>query len=358
MVSKVNIRARIKRHSNYLENPSLPMHTKIWRKTSYIAVIILWVFAMPFYPVIASFFYNTSPVEFDRSSIDVGSILDSSIWWEELNSLVVKDEFFSVNSLIEEERDFDWISKSFDYTVSALDTLSSVAEKFQVKKESILWANSFEPNKNLIAGEIIKIPPVSWIYHTLWDDETLLDVARRYNIELWKIESQNLITQDSVSFWDQIFVPGADKSFPVQYMYKDRINWGYTFSSNRWSEIIGYDWAYKLTRRIPERAFVWGNCTYFVAKYKNVNWSWNANDWYKNAKSKWVATWHKPWLGSIVVFDWKWYNPRYWHVAIVTDIKEDHIVVKDMNYRRLNEVTTRKVPINDRAIVWYIYAED
>jgi hypothetical protein len=26
-----------------------------------------------------------------------------------------------------------------------------------------------------------------------------------------------------------------------------------------------------------------------------------------------------------------------------------------MNYRRLNEVTYRKIPKNDRAIQWYIY---
>jgi hypothetical protein len=28
-----------------------------------------------------------------------------------------------------------------------------------------------------------------------------------------------------------------------------------------------------------------------------------------------------------------------------------------MNYRALGEVTTRKVPINDRTIKWYIYVD-
>jgi hypothetical protein len=28
-----------------------------------------------------------------------------------------------------------------------------------------------------------------------------------------------------------------------------------------------------------------------------------------------------------------------------------------MNYRRLYEVTYRKIPINDRAIKWYIYVD-
>jgi surface antigen len=51
-----------------------------------------------------------------------------------------------------------------------------------------------------------------------------------------------------------------------------------------------------------------------------------------------------------VVLDGTGYNPRYGHVAIVMDIKESHIIVSDMNYRKINEVTYRKIPINDRAI--------
>jgi surface antigen len=37
------------------------------------------------------------------------------------------------------------------------------------------------------------------------------------------------------------------------------------------------------------------------------------------------------------------------------DIKKDYIVVSEMNYRRINEVTYRKVKINDRRIKGYIY---
>jgi surface antigen len=36
---------------------------------------------------------------------------------------------------------------------------------------------------------------------------------------------------------------------------------------------------------------------------------------------------------------------------------DTHVIVSDMNYRRLWEVTTRKVPRNDRTIQWYIYVD-
>jgi surface antigen len=39
------------------------------------------------------------------------------------------------------------------------------------------------------------------------------------------------------------------------------------------------------------------------------------------------------------------------------DIKADHIIVSDMNYRRLNEITYRKIPKNARSIKGYIYVD-
>jgi surface antigen len=62
-------------------------------------------------------------------------------------------------------------------------------------------------------------------------------------------------------------------------------------------------------------------------------------------------------LWSIVVFDGRGYNPRYWHVGIVTDIKWSDIIVSDMNYRKINEVTYRRVPMNNRSIKGYIYID-
>lgn len=45
---------------------------------------------------------------------------------------------------------------------------------------------------------------------------------------------------------------------------------------------------YSLSLKINKgcRNFVWGNCTCFVAKYKNVTWRGNAKDWLRNAKKQ------------------------------------------------------------------------
>lgn len=44
-------------------------------------------------------------------------------------------------------------------------------------------------------------------------------------------------------------------------------------------------------------------------------------------------------------------------MGIVADVTDDYVIVKDMNYRRINEVTIRKIPKNDASIDGYIYID-
>lgn len=94
-----------------------------------------------------------------------------------------------------------------------------------------------------------------------------------------------------------------------------------------------------------------------MANHKSVTWRGNANQWLRNAKAAGVPTGSKPAVGAIVSFSGGGYNPYYGHVGIVVDIDGDDIIVKDMNYRRLNEVTIRRVAKDDNAIRGYIYSD-
>ena len=113
-------------------------------------------------------------------------------------------------------------------------------------------------------------------------------------------------------------------------------------------------WLYPLKWHKPY-SWAWGNCTWYVASYKNVDWRWNANQWLRNARKKWHVTWNYAVKWAIVVLWWRWYNRRYWHVAIVRDVKKDYLIVSDMNYRRLWQVTIRKIKRYWSHIKWYIY---
>ena len=56
------------------------------------------------------------------------------------------------------------------------------------------------------------------------------------------------------------------------------------------SNYVAPSGSYTLTWRAPKHTFYWGNCTWYVAQYKNVNWGGNANQWLTNARAKGHAT--------------------------------------------------------------------
>jgi surface antigen len=282
----------------------------------------------------------------------------------ELPMFESSDSFLSVNTILDDERDLTWTNEIIDYEVKFGDTISGIAYSFKVSNNSIYWANDFSRNSVIRPWDVIKIPPVSGLIHQVKKGDTIGTIAKKYNVGETKILSQNLLSSDdTLKVWEVIVVPWAIKKVkkpvyknpPKQYASKSS-GWWYSFAKGG-SKYVNAWWKYQLVWRKPKANFYWGNCTWYVAQYKNVNWQWNANQWLTNAQRKWHKTWSTPTLWSIVVFSGRWYNPRYGHVWIVTDIKWWDIIVSDMNYRKINEVTYRRVPINNRSIKWYIYID-
>lgn len=374
MVSKVNLKARIDRHSRILKDNLWNIHPfrSFYHKFNYNIVFILVVFLFPVYPLFSSFFYENSVYDFYRWDIDESTILDSYLDTTDSSIIVSKDSFISINTLMDGSRDLTWYSEIIEYEILPWDSLSLIAQKFWVSNNSILWANNFDAKKILHPGEKIKIPPVSWLIHQVKSWETVSWLASKYKITEDKIIAQNGLSwaQATIKDWQMLIIPWAIKETPKPVVVQKpkttttttartntQAQWWYTFTQWWSSEFVDTDGSYQLVKRTPQWTFYWGNCTWYVAQYKNVNWSGNAKDWLRNAKSKGHSTGSTPWLWAIVVFHGKWYNPVYGHVWIVIDVTSTEIIVKDMNYRRLNEVTVRKVPKNDRAIQWYIYVD-
>lgn len=375
MGSKINVKARISRHSRILKEDFSSRGNFSHKKTyhGYNVVLVAIVFLVPIYPAFSGFIYNNTDSEFKREwVIDEDSIISSfyksgDSLWESDFVVESKDSFLSINTTLEWARNSFW-SDIIEYEIKAGESVALVSEKFKVSKDTIYWANDLETGATVKPWDILKVPPVSGMIHTVKSWDTISSIAQKYSIDESKILTQNLMTsEDTLQKGKNIIVPGWVKPKPVvvpkpAYVAptyaKATTAWsGYSFANAAQSEYVNTAWRYKLTPKPSYHTFYWGNCTWYVAKYKSVNWWGNANQWLRNAQAKWHATGKTPTLWSIVVLNGRWYNPRYGHVAIVMDIKSDHLIVSDMNYRRLGEVTTRKMPKNDRAIMWYIYVD-
>lgn len=371
---RVNVKARLDRHLRIVKEniwDPISANKKKEVNTHYNIVIFFVLLIIPVYPTLASFMYNTSRYDFYRWDIDESSIIESYFTWDsEIDEISLPvsetvDSFISINTILDDDRDLEWTNEILEYEVKPWESFYSISYDFKVSTNSIYWANDFSKKHTLQPWEIIKVPPVSWLIHQVKSWDTISAIAKKYDIEEKLITKQNgLVAWIKLIIWETIVIPWAIKIKPKPkpkpkpvYTKKSNSNkkW-YSFTTGKSSQYVTQKGKYKLVWRKPYSG-AWWNCTYYVASYKNVNWRWNANRWLKNAKAKWHPTWMTPTIWSIVQFTGRWYNPRYWHVAIVMDITSTDIIVSDMNYRRLNEVTYRKIKKTDRTIDWYIYID-
>jgi len=384
MGSKINLKARINRHSRILKDSIGTIHPlrAFYNKCSYNIILITVIFLFPLYPTFSSQFYEIYE-DFYRGDIDENSIL-SSYDFDNPSVIITSDGFLSVNTIEgdavpskQTPRNLSSNTQIIQYTVQSGESFVSIAQKFSISVDTILWANNFDDKKVIHPGDTIKILPVTGVIHTVVKWETLSHISRLYDIDMNAIALQNgLDDRYIISVWQELIIPDgkkiipkapvlppppkpapAPKAAPVAKTNTNSSTKDYGFSQAARSEYVNTDGAYQLVKRTPTRTFYWGNCTWFVAQYKNVTWWGNAKDWLPNAKKQWVSTGNIPTLGSIIVFHGKGYHPVYGHVGIVVDDLGSELIIKDMNYRRLNEVTTRKIPKNDPAIIGYIYVD-
>nr|MDD3720613.1 LysM peptidoglycan-binding domain-containing protein [Candidatus Gracilibacteria bacterium] len=379
MGSEINLKAKIERHSRILkENLFQSNNSKNKYSLSYKIVLFFVVLIFPLYPVLASFVYDNSVVDFYRGDIDESSIL-SSYYGDDgegsnQDTVMFESEdgnFLSVNTILKGDRDLSGSNEIINYDVKNGDSIASIASKFGVSRNSIYWANNFSDNVVIHPGDKIKVPPVSGLIHEIKKGDTISTIAKKYGVDEEKILKQNLLTsEDPIKVGDELVIPGGIKEVIPVIKQSNKLltkkstkttqkyaQTGYSYSNSSIAEYVEEEGEYILTKVSPQRSFYWGNCTRYVAQYKNVTWGGNAKDWLRNAEASGVATGTNPKSGAIVVFNGKGYNPRYGHVGIVTSVKGGNIIVKDMNYRALNEVTVRKVPVSDSSIKGYIYAD-
>lgn len=221
------------------------------------------------------------------------------------------------------------------YSVKEWDNLYKISKFYDIKINTIKNIN-WENVKNLYPKEKIYITLLDWLIHTTNENESIEDIAQMYKISEKEIYKYNKFLNYWETAWNMLFIH----------------NW--ILFEESWKELLTKH-SIQLEYVNNENKFIRWHCTWFVSKYKNINWRWNAKDWLQNAKDANNPVWEIPKKWSIIVFHWKWYNKEHWHVWIVFNVLKDELIIWDMNYHEINKVTYRKINKNDDAILWYIY---
>jgi murein DD-endopeptidase MepM/ murein hydrolase activator NlpD len=106
------------------------------------------------------------------------------------------------------------------YTVGTGDAVFSIAQKFNIEPETILWANYDQLNDNpdmLTPGMNLNIPPVNGVYYQWQEGDTLDGIASKFKAEVddilsWTGNNIDLITP-VVESGSYIMVPGGEREF-------------------------------------------------------------------------------------------------------------------------------------------------
>jgi len=105
--------------------------------------------------------------------------------WEEapagnmVGAYTSDSDYYDVSTFVSDTR-----GSQVDYVVGNGETLSSIAKKFGVTVDTIIWANKLPSGKTTIkAGQKLKIPPVTGIIHQVGRGETVYSIAKRYGVD-------------------------------------------------------------------------------------------------------------------------------------------------------------------------------
>ena len=103
-------------------------------------------------------------------------------------------------------------TETIQYEVEPGDSISTIAEEFEISVSTILWANNLSAYSIIRPGQKLDILPVSGLAHSVKRGETLSSLAIKYDIDEQDIiEANNLATGDILSAGQNLVLPGARK---------------------------------------------------------------------------------------------------------------------------------------------------
>ncbi|MGW8185459.1 MAG: CHAP domain-containing protein [Candidatus Moraniibacteriota bacterium] len=238
------------------------------------------------------------------------------------------------------------------YMVKDGDTVSTIAQKFSITTNTILWANDIEDVDEIKPGDKIFILPVAGLTHIVKKGENLDNIAKEYKAEKEKIITFNdLPANGEVKEDQEIIIPGGEKDIPAPVV-EDSAG----IDRRTYATPSGGDPKISGTKKLDGKAgtghkFPYGYCTWYVAQKRYVPWGGNAGTWLYNAKARGYKTGKSPAPGAILVTSESWWG----HVAIVESVGKGTITVSEMNYKGWAKTSKRTISTNNRVIKGYIY---
>ncbi len=94
------------------------------------------------------------------------------------------------------------------YTVQEGDTIASIAAKFDISVNTILWANGLRSQNVIKTGDHLTILPTTGVLHTVQSGDTISGIAGKYEVKVSEIAAYNSLGDGSrLSIGQKVVVP-------------------------------------------------------------------------------------------------------------------------------------------------------
>ena len=106
------------------------------------------------------------------------------------------------------------------YTVQTYDNMWSIAQKFGLQVETMLWANPpVEQNPDLLSvDQVLNVPPVDGVYYTVRKGDTLAKLAKTYKTTVARItglDSNGVLDTSELVVGQKLVLVGGKKPAPA-----------------------------------------------------------------------------------------------------------------------------------------------
>jgi len=222
-------------------------------------------------------------------------------------------------------------------------TLGTLSAAYHVPTSAIQWGNQLTPYVVPPAGSTLLIPPGPGALVEVLPGETPTAFAARLHLDPAVILDYNSLSSNSpmlAGSYLQVPLTRAPEGALISSYFVDAQNG---------------------TPSVPPQTplhdgFPYGQCTYYVATRRAVDWSGNAINWWRAAAGAKRPEGHVPIEGAIVVFNIGWVG----HVAYVEHVNLDGtFMISEMNYHAdgggWGRVDYRTISDLDSSIVGFIY---
>lgn len=226
-----------------------------------------------------------------------------------------------------------------NYVVQSGDTISTIAVKFGITIDTVIWANNITSENLIKPGQSLIILPVSGVLHTVKAGDTTLSIATRYKASDEEMVSFNDLYDQDLTVGIKVIVPNGRMPEPPRTVATSR--------NNQITSRARIAPSYKGPNRFP-----YGWCTWWVASKRYIPWNGNAWQWYGNAKAMGYAVGSVPVPGSIMV---TWENGYYGHVSYVESVSGNTFTVSEMNYQGWGIASTRTITLGSVPLIGFIY---